>query len=250
MQKLAVVIITKNEERNIGRAIASVKSIADEIIVVDSYSTDKTKEICESHAVRFVQTDWKGYAETKNFANQLVVSDYIFSLDADEAPDEKLIESIQVEKQNGFSGIYVVNRLTNYCGKWIYHSGWYPDKKVRIFPKDKTKWTGAYVHEELEFSTPLQQKELSGHLHHFSYYSFIDHRQRADKYSLLTAKKLAEKGKTASAIKPMLSALGRFISMYFLKAGFLDGRMGFKIAFISAQSNVIKYKELRRLTRK
>ncbi|MBK8927942.1 MAG: glycosyltransferase family 2 protein [Crocinitomicaceae bacterium] len=250
MQKLAVVIITKNEERNIGRAIISVKSIADEIIVVDSYSTDKTKDICAEHAVQFVQTEWKGYADTKNFANQLVHSDYIFSLDADEAPDEKLIEAILAEKKIGFSGIYIVNRLTNYCGKWIYHSGWYPDKKVRIFPKDKTKWTGAYVHEELEFSSPLTQKELAGHLNHFSYYSFKEHRERADKYSLLTAKKLAEKGKTASALKPMLSAIGRFISMYFLKAGFLDGRMGYKIALISAQSNVIKYKELRRLTRK
>lgn len=249
MHQLTVVIITKNEERNIGRALDSVSKIADEIIVVDSYSTDQTKAICEKKGAHFVQTEWKGYSATKNFANGLAKSDYIFSLDADEALDKELEKSILTEKSKGFSGIYSVNRLTNYCGKWIYHSGWYPDKKVRIFPKEKTKWVGEFVHEELDFSERFVTQELPGHLEHYSYYSYTDHRTRADKYSLLTAQKMAAKGKSAGVLKPYISAIGRFISMYIIKRGFLDGKMGWKIATISAQSNIVKYKELRRLSK-
>lgn len=249
MSSLSVVIITKNEARNIGRALDSVSLIADEIIVVDSYSTDETKTICESKGAYFIQTDWKGYSATKNFANSLAKSEYIFSLDADEALDKELEQAILSQKKTGFSGIYIVNRLTNYCGKWIRHSGWYPDFKVRIFPKEKTKWVGEFVHEELEFTENLTKTTLPGNLQHYSYYNFIEHRERADKYSLLTAQKLAARGKTAGPLKPYISAIGRFISMYLIKAGFRDGRMGYKIALISAQSNVVKYRELRRLTR-
>jgi glycosyltransferase involved in cell wall biosynthesis len=249
MHQLTVVIITKNEERNIGRALDSVSKIADEIIVVDSYSTDQTKAICEKKGAHFVQTEWRGYSATKNFANSLAKSDYIFSLDADEALDKDLEKAILTAKSKGFSGIYSVNRLTNYCGKWIYHSGWYPDKKVRIFPKEKTKWVGEFVHEELEFSENFSAQELPGHLEHYSYYSYTDHRARADKYSVLTAQKLAAKGKSAGVLKPYISAIGRFISMYLIKRGFLDGKMGWKIATISAQSNIVKYKELRRLSK-
>lgn len=249
MTKLSVIIITKNEERNIGRAIDSVKMIADEIIVVDSFSTDRTKTICEEKGVRFFQIEWQGYSATKNYANSLAQHDYLFSLDADEAVDNELEAAILRSKSEHLTGIYAVNRLTNYCGKWIKHSGWYPDKKVRIFPKAHSKWIGEFVHEELEFSMSFETKELVGHLQHYSYYSFEDHRARADKYSLLTAQKMAAKGKHASALKPYLSALGRFISMYILKLGFLDGFMGYKIAMISAKSNILKYQELRRLTK-
>ena len=247
MDKLSVVIITLNEERNIGRAIESVKRIADEVIVVDSFSTDRTKEICESHNVKFVQTPWKGYSETKNYANSLAENEYVFSLDADEAVDKNLEKIIIAQKHTGLKGSYTVNRKTNYCGKWINHSGWYPDKKIRIFPKSKTKWVGEFVHEELEFSEGMNEVELPGHLEHYSYYNYIEHRARADKYSLLTAKKMNAAGKKASAIKPYLSAIARFVSMYIFKLGFLDGKMGFKIAQISAQSNIVKYKELRKL---
>jgi glycosyltransferase involved in cell wall biosynthesis len=248
MHSLTVVIITKNEERNIGRALDSVSMIADEIIVVDSYSTDNTKAICEQKGAHFIQTEWKGYSATKNFANGLAKSTYIFSLDADEAVDKTLEKAILSEKSKGFNGIYSVNRLTNYCGKWIHHSGWYPDKKIRIFPKEKTQWVGEFVHEELQFSEPLANTELPGHLEHYSYYSFDDHKARADKYSLLTAQKMAARGKRAGLLKPYISAIGRFISMYLIKRGFLDGKMGFKIATISAKSNILKYKELRRLS--
>lgn len=249
MDKLSVVIITLNEERNIGRLLTSVKSLADEVIVVDSFSTDRTAQICNEHQVNFIQEKWQGYAATKNFANSQASHEWIFSIDADEEVDQELESAILKLKKEGFRDLYIVNRLTNYCGKWIKHSTWYPDKKIRIFPKSKTKWTGEYVHEELEFSEKMQQIELPGHLNHYSYYDYKDHRERADKYSLLTAQKLNKEGKKVGPLKPYISCIGRFITMYVLNLGFLDGWMGFKIAQISGLSNIVKYKELRRLNK-
>jgi (heptosyl)LPS beta-1,4-glucosyltransferase len=247
--KLTATIITLNEERNIGRCIDALKPFADEIIVLDSFSTDKTEEICRSKGVRFEQRNWEGYSASKNYLNRLAAHPYIFSVDADEAPDEELIRSILQEKEKGFRGAYSVNRLTNYCGKWIKHSGWYPDIKTRIFPKEGSIWKGEYVHEELIVSDNPSPKLLKGHLLHYSYYNFTEHRARADKYSLLTAQKFHAQGKRVGVLKPYISAMGRFISMYFIKRGFLDGKMGCKIACISAQSNILKYKELIRLNR-
>lgn len=246
--QLAVVVITLNEERNIGRCLNSVKGLADEIIVLDAFSTDKTQEICETFGVRFIQREWEGYAASKNYLNSLVESDYILSIDADEALSSALYSEIKTEKEKGFSGTYSVNRMTNYMGKWIRHSGWFPDIKPRLFPKQGSYWSGEYVHEEL-VHPPSPFQLFKGVLEHYSYYSYEDHRARADKYSYLTARKFNAAGKKAGILKPYLSAIARFISMYFLKLGFLDGWAGFKIAQISAQSNVVKYKELRRLNR-
>lgn len=247
---ISVLIITLNEERNIGRAIESVLSFADEIIIVDAESTDQTKDIAESYEkVQFVVRKWEGYSKTKNFLHSLANYSYLFSLDADEAPDLEMQEAILSEKKKGLENVYSVNRLTNYCGKWIRHSGWYPDIKKRLFPNGSAKWDGAIVHEELVFDQEYTHQLLKGHLQHYSYYSYKEHRNRADKYSLLTAQKFHKKGKKAGFCKPYFSGLVRFLSMYFLKKGFLDGKMGFKIAQISALSNVLKYKELRRLNK-
>ncbi len=249
MDKLSAVIITLNEERNIDRCIRALQPLADEIIVLDAFSTDRTPEICRELGVQFLQREWQGYAASKNYLNSLAQSRYLFSVDADEVVDQELKTAILAEKEKGFEGVYSVNRLTNYMGKWIRHSGWYPDIKVRIFPKDGTHWEGDYVHETLRYPEGENIKLLPGHLEHYSYYSFEDHRRRADKYSALTAQKQFASGKKASLLKPYLSAISRFIGMYIIRKGFLDGRMGFKIALISAQSNIFKYQELRRLTR-
>lgn len=253
MTPITAVIITFNEERNILRCIESLRGIADEIIVLDSFSTDKTQEICESLAqemnLRFYKKEWIGYSHNKNYLNSLATHDYLFSIDADEAVDETLRAAILREKTKGLRGTYSVNRLTNYCGKWIKHSGWYPDIKIRIFARSNAEWSGEYVHETLEFKQKTDDKLLEGHLFHYSYYSFAEHRARADKYSALTAIKMNANGKKASFLKPYLSALVRFLSMYLFSAGFLDGKMGYKIAVISAQSNVFKYQELRKLNK-
>ena len=245
-KKLTSTIITFNEERNIGRCIDALQSISDEIIVLDSFSTDKTLDICKEKGVKVVQREWKGYSNAKNYLNQLASHEYIFSVDADEAPDETLQQSILKIKEKGFEGVYAVNRLTNYCGKWIKHSGWYPDVKTRIFPQSISEWQGEFVHEQLVIEGNPKPTLLPGHLLHYSYYSPKEHRERADKYSELTALKMYKNGKKAGVLKPYISALGRFIAMYIIKGGFLDGKAGFQIARISAQSNIYKYKELRR----
>lgn len=246
---ISALIITFNEERNIERCIRSLFSVADEIIVLDSFSTDATPQICLDLGVVLLQRKWEGYAASKNFLNQHAKFDYILSLDADEVLSEELLQHISQAKKTGLSGVYSLNRLTNYCGKWIYHSGWYPDWKVRLFPAKTSKWVGDLVHEELDFPTSLPVQRLKGDVFHYSYISYVDHRQRADRYSHLTAQKYVSKGKKPGIFAPYLSCMTRFFSMYVLKLGFLDGYMGFKIAQISGLSNIVKYKEVRRLNR-
>ncbi|ETW99318.1 MAG: hypothetical protein ETSY1_15440 [Candidatus Entotheonella factor] len=245
---LSAVIITLNEERNIGRAIDSLREVVEEIIVVDSFSKDNTQEICQSKGVRFMQREWEGYAATKNFANTLASYPYILSIDADEVISPELAVAIKQAKREGLTGCYSFNRLTNYCGHWIRHSGWYPDEKVRMFPNSQVQWVGEYVHEKLDLGS-LPVHKLTGDLYHYSYHVPQDHRVRADQYSILTAKKLHAQGKTAGLAKPYLSAIGRFIRMYFFKLGLLDGAAGLRIAYISSLSNILKYKELRRLSK-
>lgn len=246
---ISAVIITFNEERNIERCVRSLTAIADEIIVLDSFSTDATAKICSDLGLVFLQRKWEGYAAAKNFLNQQARFEYILSLDADEVLSEELQQSILTAKKKGLSGVYSLNRLTNYCGKWIYHSGWYPDWKVRLFPAKTSKWVGDLVHEELDFPASLNIQKLKGDAFHYSYISYTDHRQRADRYSVLTAQKYVNKGKKPGVLAPYLSCITRFLSMYILKLGVLDGYMGFKIAQISGLSNIVKYKEVRRLNR-
>ncbi|MAJ51761.1 MAG: glycosyl transferase [Flammeovirgaceae bacterium] len=244
---ISVVIITYNEEINIARALKSVIEVADEIIVLDSFSTDNTEQICAQYGAKFIKRKWQGYARSKNYVNNLATHNWILSLDADEELDAEMATDILKYKQEGFHGVYLLNRLTNYCGTWIRHSSWYPDKKVRIFDKSIAKWTGAFVHEELVFSENVMETLVKGHLNHYSYHSQKEHRFRADKYSVLTAQKMNKMGEKASLLKPFYSFVFRFFSMYFIRAGFLDGRAGFQIALISAKSNVLKYKTLRKL---
>jgi glycosyltransferase involved in cell wall biosynthesis len=246
--KLSVVIITFNEERNILRCIESVTPIADEILVVDSVSTDATADICKSKGVRFVQTAWKGYSQTKNEANGMVSHEYVLSIDADEALSPELIRSIAEEKSRGFHGAaYQINRLTNYCGKWIKHGGWYPDWKVRLFPREGSEWTGT-IHEELILSRSSGIKSLSGHLYHYSYSSVEDHVTKSLKYSALVASQDFSAGKSrALLLHGILKPWFVFFRQYFLKLGFLDGYYGFVIAVISAFEKFMRYVQFRKL---
>ncbi|MBM3160003.1 MAG: glycosyltransferase family 2 protein [Bacteroidetes bacterium] len=248
--KISAVIITLNEEQHIARCLQSVLQVADEVIVMDSHSTDRTSEICKSFNIKFISTDWKGFSATKNEGNEFATHQYILSLDADECLDGELITEIKHLKEQGLEAVYSVNRLTNYCGKWIRFSGWSPDWKVRLFPKNLVKWNDAIVHEELELPQHIEVVALKGRLLHYSYSTTSQHRQRADKYSILTAKKYASQGRKTTIVSPYVAAIGRFFSMYFIKMGFLDGKEGFQIAWISAKSNALKYKELQRLTTK
>lgn len=242
MRKLSAVIITFNEARNIKRCIASLQGVADEIVVVDSYSTDATPSICKGLGVQFHQREWKGYSKQKNYGNGLASNDWILSIDADEALSEELKSSIIAEKQHGKGFNYSYNRLTNYCGKWIHHSGWYPDTKVKMFNRTKDDWQGE-VHEKptVDLSTV---KKLKGDLLHFSYQSVSDHVKRTDTYSTLGAKELYGKGKRSSILKLLFNPWLKFNKMFFFKLGFLDGMEGFTIALITAYGTFLKYIKL------
>jgi glycosyltransferase involved in cell wall biosynthesis len=241
MHKLSVVIITLNEERNIERCLKSVQRVADDIVVVDSFSTDRTQQICDKYKVKFIQAAWLGYAETKNYANLLTQSDWVLSLDADEALSEELQVKIMDLKIAGFKGAYSFNRLTNYCGKWIKHGGWYPDKKIRLFNRNEAKWVGNFVHEELVVDKETDIKESPFDILHFSYYTIDEHKQRSEKYAQLGAEKIAAKGKSVK-LKGIFSPIARFIQMYIFKLGFLDGYYGYKIAKITSHEVYLKYK--------
>lgn len=239
MSKISAVIITKNEERNIERCLLSLLTIVDEIIVVDSGSSDATREICDKYKVNFIQKDWLGYGPTKNFGHDQATHEYILSIDADEAVSEELKSAILEQKQN-LTGAYSFNRLTNYCGKWIKHSGWYPDTKVRLFPKTLVKWNNSEVHEELDLSK-VSIKHLHGDLLHYSYYSIIQHVEKSVHYGKLAGKHLYEQGKSPNFFKIIFSPIFRFFKDYILRAGFLDGVFGFFIAITAAYSIFIKY---------
>ncbi len=249
MNKLSLVIITFNEERNIERCLRSVQDVADEIIVVDSFSTDKTPEICKNYNVRFYQREWKGYSNTKNYANSLATNDYVFSVDADEALSEALKNSILNEKTKGLNAAYRMNRLTNYCGKWIRHGSWYPDKKIRIWNKNQGQWQGD-IHEKIVFKENQIIQELKGDLLHYSYYTIEDHHGQIDKFTSLSAAELLQKGRKHSKIKEISSAIAKFLKDYIFFAGFLDGKAGFRIARLSAKATALKYKKLRKLQQK
>lgn len=237
---ISAVIITLNEEHNISRCIQSLDGVADEVIVVDSYSQDRTVEICEKMGAKVFCTQWRGYAETKNFANSLATHNYILSIDADEALSDQLRQSILSVKDN-LSGAYSFNRLTNYCGKWIRHGGWYPDVKVRLFPKHTARWEGLYVHEKLIFLEPTNIQHLHGDLLHYSIVSVADHLKRIEHYSTLQAKQMFESGQKFSYVKMYISPFVRFLKQYILQLGILDGKAGLQIAYYSALAVYKKY---------
>jgi glycosyltransferase involved in cell wall biosynthesis len=244
MPQLSVVIITFNEEKNIGRCLESIKEVADDVLVLDSYSTDNTASICEKYGARFIQRKWQGYSDTKNFANNEAKYDWILSLDADEALSDELKNSILIAKQ-GSPEAYKFKRLTNYCGTWIRHCGWYPDIKIRIFDRRKAKWEGT-IHEKLVVKGE-EPELLKGDCLHYSYYTVEEHYRQTDKFSTLSAESLYHKGKNASLFKLCLSPVFKFISCYFFKLGFLDGTAGYLVCKIMAFATFSKYDKLRKL---
>lgn len=246
--QISAVIITFNEEENIVSCLESIKEIVDEIVIVDSFSTDKTIELVKKYEkVKCYSQKWLGYSEQKNYANSLTSYNTILSIDADEVLSEKLKESIKEIKglaEDSFK-IYEVSRLTNYCGSWVKHCGWYPDKKIRIFDKRVIKWQGEFVHETLCIPEKTQVIHLKGDLLHYSYKSSTDHIERINKYSSLTAKEAFKKGKTATPLDIWFRPKWRFFRDYIIKAGFLDGYTGYQVCKMSAYITFSKYIKLR-----
>ena len=248
MPEISVVIITYNEEKNISRCLDSIKNIADDIVVVDSFSTDKTEEICKSNGIRFVSHKFEGHIEQKNWAITQAKFPHILSLDADEALDDVLIKSILEIKSNWTKDGYYMNRLTNYCGKWIYHCGWYPDRKLRLWDSRKGKWGGVNPHDRYElFEGDAGAGFINGDILHYSYYTIEEHEKQTEKFTTISANALFAGGKMANWVKLYISPVVKFIQGYFLKLGILDGYYGFQICKISAKSTYLKYYKLKNL---
>src|SRR5215467_1285809 len=201
MERLSVVIITFNEERNIGRCIDSVMNVADEIIILDSFSTDRTVEIASSKGAIVKQQKFAGYIEQKNDALDLASFPFVLSLDADECLDETLIQSIAKAKSNFSYPAYFMNRCTNYCGKFIRHGSWYPDRKLRLVDKRIARWGGVNPHDKIEVRGPHDSTHLKGDILHYSYNSIEEHVLQNNKFSTISAAALFQQGKRTSIFK-------------------------------------------------
>ncbi len=245
--KLTGVIITFNEERNIDRCLRSLKLVCDEIIVLDSFSTDRTAEICQSHHVTFFQHAFDGHIQQKNRALQMAETDWVLSLDADEALTDELAAAISQVKNGPKAEAYSFNRLTNYCGYWVKHCGWYPDTKTRLVMKSKAAWTGVNPHDRLALIEDGKIGCLTGDLLHYSYYTKEDHFKQIDYFGKIAAKELFDQGKNISWGLLYVKVLNQFVKSFVIKTGFRDGKTGFLISVRSAYATYVKYRLLRKL---
>ena len=250
MIKISAIIITLNEERNIGRCLQSLKDVADEIVVVDSFSKDKTEEICKSYGAKFIQHKFEGYIEQKNFALKQESNDFVLSLDADEALSDTLRQSIlQLKNNNAVAGLdgYKMNRLTNYCGKWIRHGSWYPDRKLRLFNRNKGTWGGDNPHDKFIPDENAKTGFLKGDILHYSFYSVEEHKKQARKFAEISARSLYARGRRSTVFHILFRPLFKIVRDYIFKLGFLDGYYGLVICAITVKATYIKYSVLRGL---
>lgn len=243
--QLSVVIITYNEEKNLGRCLESVRRIADEIIVVDSNSTDKTVEIAEQYGAKVFQHPFEGYVKQKIIATNHATHNWVFTLDADEVVTPELEQSILATKTGNNLDAYKIARITNYCGKWIKHSGWYPDYITRLFDRTKGQWHGGNIHEHWELDNKVEIGLLGGHLLHYSYPTISSHIGKIEKFTELSARDAVARGKDCSLLKVLLVPGWNFFVTYILKLGILDGYYGFIICKLDSYVSFIKYAKIR-----
>jgi len=245
---LAVCIITLDEEDRIGDCLASV-AWADDILVVDSGSTDRTVAIARERGARVIVRDWPGYVAQKNFALEQATADWLLCLDADERVSPQLAAQIQraVAEAPGALAGYRMARKTFYLGRWILHGGWYPDWKVRLVRRGRARWGGIDPHDRLEPEGPVGT--LAGDLEHRTYRDIQDHLRTIDRFTSVAAGKQHERGRGGALAGMLFNAPAKFAKMYFLKAGFLDGLPGFIVAVLGSYYVFLKYAKLWELQR-
>ncbi len=247
MPQLSVVIIAFNEEKYIEQCLKSVVDVADEIVVVDSFSTDSTIEICKKYNVKIIQQQFLGYKDQKNFALSQASNDHILSLDADEALSEELRKEIFEIKNNWLFDAYIIKRLNNYCGRWIYHTSLYPERKIRLFDRRKGRWGGNNVHEVVQMNREAKVKLLNGHLLHWLYDTYDEHLHKINQFTTISAQEYFRLGVKPSIRRLIINPFWRFVHSYFIKTGFIEGKEGFVISRMLAFSCFLKYAKLRRL---
>jgi glycosyltransferase involved in cell wall biosynthesis len=243
--KLTATIITYNEERNIARAMESLRC-CDEIVVVDSGSTDRTAEIASKLGASVIESPWGGYARQKNYAAECASNDWILSIDADEALSEALEGEIWQIKKNGPQyDAYTMPRLAQYLGRWILHSGWYPDRKVRLYDRRTARWVGEFVHESVMVNG--RTGHLQSDLLHFTCDSLSEHLKTMDRYTTLAAEQLIAQGKRVGFRRLVVDPVWTFVRTLVFQRGFLDGMEGLAIAWMAALCNFLKYAKARNM---
>ncbi len=242
MNRLSVCFITSNEEKNLPRVLSSVKGVADEIVVVDCGSMDRTKEIAREHGARLVTRAWTNFAEQKNFAAAAASNDWILSLDADEELSSELHNALFAwKKKEPEFAVYEVARRTWYLGGWVKHTGWYPDYQRRLFRRDAAQFSGI-IHEALRFEG--KPGRLNGDLLHYTLRSVEEHVQKVERYTTLAAQQMFAAGKQSWRAAMWFATPWSWFNNYVLCLGFLDGYRGWIISRMAARSTWLKFKKL------
>ncbi|MFT5337626.1 MAG: glycosyltransferase involved in cell wall biosynthesis [Sphingobacteriales bacterium] len=247
---ISVVIITFNEEKNIRRCLESVQGWVDEIIVLDSFSSDQTEAICGEFGVQFFQHPFEGHIEQKNEAIKYANQPWVLSLDADEAVSPELKKSITSIHFQTENSAYNFNRLTNFCGSWIRHCGWYPDRKIRLLKKGDGHWGGQNPHDSLIINKGVELKHLKGDLLHYSFYTVNEHFKQIHFFTDISSKAAFEEGTKSSITKLFGKPSIKFIRDYIFLGGFRDGYYGLIICLNSAFAKYLKYLKILELQRK
>lgn len=245
MSRLSAVVIAFNEEKRIADCLRSLQPLADEILLVDSGSTDRTVEIAKSLNARVLYHPFEGHVQQKNFAMQQASFDWVLSLDADEVLSKELQASILNIKEKGFNNMaYSFNRLNNYCGTWLKHGGWYPDRKIRLWHRSVGHWGGLNPHDQVILQKGVEAERLAGDLLHYTYDSVEAHLQQMDRFARISAQAYFERGKRTHTLEVWLNPVFSFVRDYVLRAGFLDGRAGWTANRIAMRYQYWKYKHL------
>lgn len=247
--KLSVAIITFNEERILEKTLSSIEDLADEIIIVDSYSTDRTETICKGFSkLKFIQQKFPGFGRQKNYAISLCTSEWILFLDADEIPDETAKDSIRkiISDEHQKCFVYDIRFNNIFLGKALKYGGWGNTRRERFFKKGYGKYSEDIVHEE--FITTEKKCRLNGRINHYTYKDIHHHIEKSNKYTSMMAEKMYRNGKKATVAKILFKPLYQFIKSYFLRLGFLDGLVGYYAAFTAAFYTFLKYKKLHEIT--
>ncbi|MDX2504034.1 MAG: glycosyltransferase family 2 protein [Gammaproteobacteria bacterium] len=240
MAKISACIISYNEEKKIEDCLRSLQAVVDEIIIIDSNSTDKTLEIAKRYTDKIFLHDFQGYGKQKNLATNKTANNWVINLDCDERLSSELQSSIKSITNNlDDDTVYSMARKTFYIYRWLNHC-WYPDRKIRLFNKTKTRWLDNDVHESVDTSN-MRTITLSGDILHYSFDSISDHLKTIDKFTQIGANDLLKKGKNISVISPITHASWTFFKLYIFKRGFLDGFAGLTVSVLSYMHVFIKY---------
>lgn len=244
MNKVSAVLVSFNEEEKIEAALRSLQGVSDEIIVVDSFSTDATEKICRQYVDQFLQRPWEGYRTQKQFATQQANHEWVLSLDADEVLSPELQREISRWKEEAEDDVngYLLPRKTYFLGRWIEHTTWYPDWQLRLFRGSKGEWKGGRVHESFKVRGRIAR--LKGELYHFTYSSLKEYLVQLERFSSLSAADYYDRGVRARPSHLLLQPPLVFVKNYCLRLGFLDGVPGLAASGLSATSTFFKYLKL------